>query len=524
LASNRERIPTQVTDLETLCCAAAQAFIQSAVVIDDEAGQPTDDDIMSGAPSELVSPELGATPSEAVAEDPSRRQPHPLRSKALVETFAGLGVVCGVLQPSDPVGDPVDDVLTQAVSRADVVILDWHLNQDGGERALGYISRILEEDSQRLRLVVIYTGESALADIARRVAKELGATYSEENPFVVVHGATRLAVFAKEVARDQGADPARVLAEEQLPDQLVKEFAWANQGIVPAATMQALAAMRRNAHRMLLALGPELDVGFLGHRMLLPDPEDAEDHLLGLIVSEMESIVLDDLETRSIAGTAGAFAWLEQNIEAGDQRQPTRVELGRAVTEGFGKAKGTAPGLGAFNKQTVTAALGDAEAGVRSGRDFAMRMTLRTSYERPPKRLTFGCLLRDAMDRYWLCYQPACDALRLNEATPFPLLPCQIVTGDRYHLVVCDQDVERRLTLDRKPRRLWMVRFAPDADQRCVIADSSGVFQSVNDGNFVLVSRLKPGITQQEAHGMGHAFSRPGIDAPEFLRAREPKE
>ena len=518
LACSRDRLPTQMTDLEALCCAAARAFIQSAVVIDDEAGQLTDD-AAPGAAAKLVSPALGGAAAEGVADQPSRPQPHPLRSKALVEAFAGLGVVCGILQPSLPVGDPVDSVLTQAVSRADVVILDWHLNDDGA-RALGYVRQILQADSERLRLIVIYTGDSALAEIAREIAKELGTTYSEHNPFVVLHGATRLAVFAKEVARDLGADPTRVLSEEDLPNQLVKEFAWANQGVVPAATMQALAAMRRNAHRMLLALGPELDVGFLGHRMLLPDPEDAEDHLLGLIVSEMESIVLEDRATRTIAGTAGAMAWLDKNIDADDE-QPTRAELERCMTEGLKKAQVTEPGLKPFNKRTVTNALGDAAAGMQSGRDFAMRMTLRKSYEWPPKRLTFGCLLRDASDGYWLCVQPACDAVRLDEATPFPLLPCRIVNNETYHLVVCDKGVERRLTLDRKPRRLRMVGFPPDAGQRCVVANSSGVFVSVEEGDFVFVDQLKPGMSQQEAHGMGHAFSRPGIDASEFLRARE---
>lgn len=515
-------MPKQVSDLETLCYDAAKAFIQSAVVIDDEAGQLTDDGDVPGATSELVSPTLGATTSETIADEPSRRQPHPLRSKALVETFAGLGVVCGVLQPSDPADDPVDDVLTEAVSRADVVILDWHL-QDDGDRALGYIHRILNEDNERLRLVVIYTGDSALAEIAQRIAHELGAVYSEEDPFVVAHGATRVAVFAKEVARDQGADATRVLIEEDLPDQLVREFAWANQGVVPAATMQALAAIRRTAHRMLLALGAELDIGFLAHRMLLPDPEDAEDHLVGLIVSEMESIVLDDLATRTIAGTAGALAWLERNVEADDDRKPTRAELERCITEGLTKAKPESPGLQPFGKTTVTDALGERTAGLRSGRDFAMRMTLRTSYERPPPRLTFGCLLRDASDKYWLCVQPACDALRLEDATPFPLLPCQVVAGDRYHLVIDDGDKELRLTLDRKPRLLRMVRFAPDAVQRCVVAQSGGLFPSIDEGDFVLVARLKPGMIQQEAHGMGAAFSRPGIDEPEFLRARKPK-
>ncbi|WP_027005422.1 response regulator receiver domain [Conexibacter woesei] len=513
-----------MTDLVDLSRAAAREFIQSAVVIDDEAGQLTDDDVAPGAASALTTPSVGATTSESAQNEPTRRPRHPLRSKALVETFASLGVVCGVLQPTEPEGDPVDSVFAQAVSRADVVILDWQLNQDRGERALGYIRQILDADNERLRLVAIYTGESALEDIARLIAEELGADYSEDDPFVVVYGAMRLAVFAKEVARDQGAEAARVLVEEELPGQLVNEFAWANQGVVPAATMRALAAMRRNAHRMLLALGAELDVGFLAHRMLLPDPEDAEEHLLGLIVSELESIIFDDLATREIAGTAGAVAWLTHNVEGGDDRKPTREELERCLTEGFSKAKATAPGLQDFEKKTITSALGDAEAGLTSGRDFAMRMTLRTAYERPPKRLTFGCLLRDSSDDYYLCVQPACDALRLEDETRFPLLPCEVVTADRYDLVVCDRDVERRLKVVRQPRRLRMVAFLPDPTQRSVIAGSGEIFSSVNEGDFVLVGRLKPDMTQQEAHGMGHAFSRPGIDVPEFLRIRKPRD
>ena len=116
-------------------------FLQTVVVVDDKAHlepRPTKYENTSvseaneggvggsGRPhSGLVSPERGAVDSSPDAED--------LDAKTLVDGFAKEGIACAVLRP-----DSEDDLTTQATmvaAFADIVVLDWILDRDNGEKA-----------------------------------------------------------------------------------------------------------------------------------------------------------------------------------------------------------------------------------------------------------------------------------------------------------------------------------------------------------------------------------------------------
>ena len=128
-------------------------FLQTVVVVDDKAHLeplPTNNDntSMSGtaeadnespvwAHANLVSPQPDTAGSLADPED--------LDAKSLVDGFAEKGIACTVLRPGSE-----DDVVTQTTKiteLADIVVLDWILDKDDGEKATSLIQQMISEES-----------------------------------------------------------------------------------------------------------------------------------------------------------------------------------------------------------------------------------------------------------------------------------------------------------------------------------------------------------------------------------------
>jgi len=75
---------------------------------------------------------------------------HDLDAKKITDGFARQGLVCAVLRPD--AGEGLAMAGTRAVTRADIIVVDWVLHDDNGSATLGIISSILVADSDRLRL------------------------------------------------------------------------------------------------------------------------------------------------------------------------------------------------------------------------------------------------------------------------------------------------------------------------------------------------------------------------------------
>ena len=124
-------------------------FLQTVVVVDDQARlppQPTNNDTTSkpdiakadnespvGAHANLVSPEPDTAGPPVDPKD--------LDAKSLVDGFAKEGIACTILCP-----DSDDNVVTQAnkiAEVADIVVLDWILDRDNGERTTKLIRKLI---------------------------------------------------------------------------------------------------------------------------------------------------------------------------------------------------------------------------------------------------------------------------------------------------------------------------------------------------------------------------------------------
>ena len=131
----------------------AQRFLQTAVVVDDEAYMALDGG--DGPKGQVVAPDRKTRPSREGRQDPvGRDASHSLDAASLIGSFSALGVICGVVGPSD--------ATVESLRQADIVILDWRLQEDDPRRALSLLRELLTEEADRnsLRLVAIYTGEA----------------------------------------------------------------------------------------------------------------------------------------------------------------------------------------------------------------------------------------------------------------------------------------------------------------------------------------------------------------------------
>ena len=252
-------------------------FLQTVVVVDDKAHLeplPTNNDNTStsgtaeadnespvGAHANLVSPQPDTAGSLADPED--------LDAKSLVDGFAEKGIACTVLRPASE-----DDVVTQTTKiteLADIVVLDWILDNDGGDTATSLIQKMIsmESGSDRIRLIAIYTGERDLREVADKVSKVLSTRFGEvpdrPSAFVAVKGPVRLAVFGKPQTQLPHEDTLlfkRRVATSELPDRLIHEFAEMTTGFTTQCghrgTQPNSSSDTQIADHVLLFVGPGL--------------------------------------------------------------------------------------------------------------------------------------------------------------------------------------------------------------------------------------------------------------------------
>lgn len=527
---------------------ATERFLHSVLVVDDiqrdEPEAPARDVPLADpdpfadpapAPTQMafpVAPTLTsrAGPAEGDARPPEGREVGavPLDTRRLTETFANLGIVCAALRPGP--GNDLRDLVLKVGRRCDIVVLDWHIDSDDPSvTSLHLLDGITEPTVPGLRLVAVYTGDPQLGEIAEAIMSLAGVEEADE-PFRYRRGSSHIAILSKDGARFTMHVPGAVTVPEQdLPDYLLDAFAVNATGLVPSTTLSALGAVRESVHEVLAVLGEELDTGFVGHRLALPNPDDASDHLGELVVSELASVILEDRERASCTERATVQEWLDALDDAAI-RQPATRELLTILNEyGSGDA-GVRPvaALLGSNSKAKTFLSGHTtsyfnDTAVCADARLAERMATVHRYRnaRPP-RLELGTIIRESTTgMYLVCMQPVCDCVRLTSATEMPFLPLRVVPSKPFDVTLVCAGEPVRLKVDVKPSLLRMVRFEPDPATQTVLAPSfhgRPRFKTTSRRVFELVARLKPQQAQRLAHAIGNAFSRIGLNESEWQR------
>lgn len=539
--------------------SAISDYFRTALLIDDRVAA----DFRTTESIDEEQAESSGQEPTADLTGPSEPDQTPVHPAELVRAFFASGVVCSVLEPAEGATDMVSEALRGA-QIADLLILDWLL-YGSDALTLEMIDAIASERTERLTVVVVFTGMSGLGDVVQRLEDQAQFEVVDEvvNEFALRRGNTVVLVFGKPGVRlPHGEEWRRPTGYEDLPGMICADLELLFKGLMPEFAFNGINALRESAPRILATFNAELDAGALIHRALLPEPSDAADQFVRLLASDFEQVLHDrgvgdiwhiDASPSSLAHlrVAADLGQLTQRLrrlqppaglEEAD-RAEAQEELGRlralgdedllreAITQGLCKFRDLGLSERALEGAIpeLTAALVDADA---SNRDLAVMMDSLGVGETPP-RLELGLVLMraatteapeqagiDADRSWWLCVQPLCDSVRLQGPREFPLILVR-QDPDRPQAMICAPDgVPTGISFVAHLHQLKQVRFAPNGTGAVVAEGSPTTWHfTAEDGvRYDVVARLRPNLATQVAQALGSAATRIGTDQSEWLR------
>jgi len=542
---------------EALSQEVALQFLQNVVVVDDRAYLRESDRIEAhpGLNVPGLNPKISPLGPDASTEGDST---HDLNAKLLIDLFADKGLICSVLTPRYK--EDFEEKVIRSSERADIVILDWQLQgkMSPEVNATGVISKILagEKSHDRIRLIAIYSAEKPL-EISDKIEEALknSGSFSKQDDYTFVQDAARICVFAKEDTK--GADATRIVKEIDIPTRLIDEFTKMTMGLLSNAALGSMAAIRKNAHRIIGKFPPSLDAPYLSHRALMTPSEEAESHIVPLIVSEIQS-VLEDKRITEYLSQDYIDSWISShaNILSLCKRMgiatvdDAKKALHDLIINGICKETTSAshPDWGLFlkllkddeNSATLSKLTDiltqDGNSGNISDRRLAYLMSVCSHYENTTPILSLGSIIQDAGDngRYYLCVQPLCDSVRLEGKRMFPFL--RMIEADSsgakdFGFIVPEAGGNLiALRLNLRPHQSKMFGFRPKTGEGVITAYREGdnwIFNGYADDKeaikLIWVADLKPAHAQRVANDYAREISRVGLTESEWLRRQTSK-
>lgn len=473
-------------------------------------------------------------------------------AKDITDAFADMKILCSVIKP-DTDGSRALSQIEKMARMADVAIVDWELVDQEGNKdssiARNAIIKIVMEDDARggcLRLIVIYSdgnGPNIIGELSELLGKH-GFKSSEDK--LELQNAHSLIVFFQ---KPECSSPTAPMVDyKDLPKRVVDSFTKLTSGLLPAAALSAISAIRQQSHHLLATFPSTLDGAFLTHRCLIPDPNDAEQFLLDLFEGEIGALLAHSRMTEAVDGTR-CKAWVEKRI-ATEQRD----HFARLLTEySRDKAKHFAAQIQSLcGKKMKGKDLADSifdllysgtpqETAKQAQEDFSILSTLDvhrrgiTTFERPP-RLRLGSVVRETdSGRYLLCVQPVCDSTRIghDQETIFPFLVLAAPPESKdLDLCIPDEDEASGvvwLSISPKPQQLISYQFrGKSAVEAYVEAKDMGnqkdyAFQTSDDKCLEWMADLKTGKAQRIVSQLAARIHTLGIDEFEWLRLHGPR-
>lgn len=553
------------------CKRAATEFLQTVVVVDNMASYEAGDQLATEAVqvSELTAPDIFSSADAADAETVAPRTPPDALNAAIVsQSFASAGLVCSILRPTK--SDRLEEEVLEAAARADILVLDWQMDDQGG-LAITITRRLIEQDEQvggRLRLIAIYTAQSPLAPVREGLAEGFPKLTRATDRFALSYETTKVIFLTKAAASVAPGEAGLSVDPENLSDRLVQEFAAFAGGLLPNATLAAISGLRRHTHRVLARFDKSLDGPFLTHRTLLASPVDAEQYAANLIMAELSAQVPLDSIVGEFLGKESIREYVEHRVEAGlrpslmltksgDKLQELDIAkvcllieegisaLSPEDVENYGKLAKIEkpdklyPSLKAALHERLYALIdSDVESGKANHERFAIAAKLKrdNSTFRPEVKeswpsLRLGSLVVEMVTgTHWICLTPLCDAERIPTDGGRFMFAYLAEGEDGSEFLVRDGDLILRLTGSNKRTHLATHLFEPDelGVVKARVIDGAAIFESLAENppwnepvRFRWLGELKPLHAQRFVHRFASSISRIGLDDFEWHRKRQ---
>lgn len=533
---------SEIDDYKERCAKIAERFLLTAVIVDDEAqiqNFPKPTPALKAPDRRALGRTLEGEGTRATNEDSAHsRDRHTLDASTLTDAFAKYGLICAVIAPSKD-GSLTNDTVVPAARRADMVILDWQLHQDGGKKALELLKKLLKDDDiGRLRLIAIYTGENKISEIGSTIQEKLqqqGWDFQSNESYVELsYGHCRIVIYAKSYTSLAPDLEDRAISEDAIPKRLIEDFADMTKGLLPSIALTSLAAVRENAHKVLDSFSAELDPAFLAHRACLSIPDDSQQHVVSLLDSELHAIMDDASIQGGPANIEAIQEWLLSKFEHNkifefDQgKELSFDEVTCLLEEGLSQKKTSLRDRNfRFLSSGFTKNGHDPED---LDRQLAWMFNFRTVINSPSPILQLGTALQSQDKKsstdLFLCMRPRCDSLRLQNKETFLLLPLIEPKKNTIQLVLkVDTNEYLRRSVCTNPSQWLLPSFIPDDSKKCVVAeqgpDKQFFFTCTKMEKFTWIGELKADFAQRVAQCFASGLSRVATDNSEWLRRLE---
>lgn len=507
---------------------------------------------------------------------------HEFDAQEVTKIFSKKGKICAVYKP-EIVSDL--DYLTLIAKKSDVTILDWQivLHEEPSEndepqddeadaeeddvRGV-YTKRIItsllsDADTQNcVKLIIIYTGEVDLLNIALEIQKSLvennidGFAINDNDPCSVISDHCRIMVLSKSTG-GAGRQHLPMLVDrikryEELPDFISLQFTEMTSGLLSNFAMESLAEIRRNFHHILTLFSKELDAAYLAHQSLLPNALDANELLVQLLSDTFSSIIryknlnhfLDERKIR---------LWLDENIQEGERalylkdgaadnirylrnsdmlinllksHPDVREKYCDTIVSCDGNKISKAK-IDVLMSKYATTLFTEFDMIDSVNKQFAKLCYHRSAIFSPGHLpfLSLGTVVKSTFGNgcYYICIQQRCDSVRISdgECRRFLFISLEQVEDGGFNFLTPDGV---KLKINKSTYSLRTVKFnGTQGVALAKVADNKKYFEPTyysqeHPERFEFIVELKELYAQQIVEEYSSSLSRVGLDEPEWVR------
>ncbi|MUK61532.1 hypothetical protein GNP81_13395 [Aliivibrio fischeri] len=305
------------------CSEVVKEYVQTVLIIDDMAGLSSslDNSEVLDIP-EVVDPLLPQPTALVHVAEPSNNDTgssHQLNALELTNAFYEKGIIAGLYQPVIVDGEDVNEFASKVekvAAAADILILDWVLKDNDSRYSQYIIKKIIELDRSsggRMRSIIVYTGERDLNQLKDGLLAFLDdSSLNAKDSYQISSDNLLISFYNKS---DSGGDVTRETNEADLPDVALKEFSVLVNGLIPAFAMKSAAVIRQNTGRIINRFNHQLDTGYLAHRTLLPNHEDAEVFMLENFISYLRNLLAINKVDKLTLNQEMVLNWIDNNHE-----------------------------------------------------------------------------------------------------------------------------------------------------------------------------------------------------------------
>lgn len=503
-----------------------------------------------------------------------------LNAYEISKIFAKEKKICAVYDP-----ESIEDILDfkQIAYKSDIIILDWFIDisediGDGnaeddaedddirGKYTLDIISDLINDNNcERLKIILIYTGEIDLVDISEKV-RNLNPIleYNSEELKLQIG---RTIIFVRAKSNNQEGDDNRfihlpnlndkVLKYIELPNFLLEEFTKVTSGLLSNFALLSLHKLRSNTSKILGLYNKDLDHAYLEHKSSIPNQDDAESLILEIFKDSIGDLLHYEKVHKSIS-KSDISNWISERLSnefkiaknevGGDLNAPNEIRRNKdllinllyssdsnvenrfinlLIARGLNKTQAT--------KYFKYLKLNNIDLFINNDQDgdkvrFLNKFAFLTHHKNVflPRGikpvLSLGSIIKSVKKKvYYICIQQKCDSIRLkiNEERKFLFLPLVESTNGKFNFISNDGT---KLQLNLKSYAIRTLKFISNKDGVVEPKNKRGkfIFEQVynkrSDEKFEWILDLKDLHAQRIVSDYASTLSRVGLDESEWLR------